>query len=159
MTTTNISNSDDVIDSRDIIARLEELTEDRDALQEDINDKQQELANLNADADNDERTEALDALDEARSNLDNWEDKQEFEILSKVAEQGEGYGDWSYGETLINEDYFEKYCIELVKDMGGMPKDIPSYIENNINWEGVAEDLKADYTEIDFDGTSYFMRA
>ena len=34
----------------------------------------------------------------------------------------------------------------------------PWYINDHIDWEGVAEEIKADYSEVDYDGEAYFIR-
>jgi hypothetical protein len=66
-------------------------------------------------------------------------------------------GDW-YPITLINENYFDSYAEELVRDIGDLPRDLPSYIEKNIDWLGVADELKYDYSEIEFNGDTWFYR-
>jgi len=83
----------------------------------------------------------------------------EYEAIRDFCQELEGYGDLEHGETLIAEDYFEEYAEELTKDCGYIPDNLPSYIENNIDWEGVADDLKLDYTEAYFEGIAYLMRA
>lgn len=60
--------------------------------------------------------------------------------------------------TLIADSYFTDYCKELVTDCGYLPRDLPGFIENNINWDGVADDLKADYSEVTLDGENYWHR-
>ena len=126
-----ISNTDSVIDSRDIIKRIEDL-----------------------------KDELLDCTDEAEAReADLLEEWQELKVLQAVAAEGEQYApDWSCGETLIHEDYFTEYCKELTHDIGAYDSNLPSYIENNIDWDGVADDLKVDYTDIDFDGETYYIR-
>jgi hypothetical protein len=119
MKTNDIDNGQDIIDSRDIIARIEEL-------------------------------DSLDERDE--------DEAKELTILRKVADQGEGYGDWEYGEGLIRESYFETYAQELAEDIGAIGKDM-QWPLSHIDWEAAAEELKMDYTEIDFDGITYYMRA
>jgi len=66
--------------------------------------------------------------------------------------------EWEYGLFLVDEDDFQEYCEELVSDIGDLPTDLPSYIANNIDWEGVAEDLKVDYSEVEFRSTTYLYR-
>jgi len=66
--------------------------------------------------------------------------------------------EWEYGVTLIEEDDFEDYCQELVEDIGDLPRDLPSYISNNIDWSGVADNLRQDYSEVEFRGTTYLYR-
>lgn len=60
--------------------------------------------------------------------------------------------------TLIADSYFTESVKELVTDCGYLPIDLPSFIGNNINWDGVADDLKADYSEVTLDGETYWHR-
>lgn len=141
MRTHNISNTDDVIDSRDVIARIEELESER-----------QELLDAASAAEGDEKITAEDAAVE-------WEEENgdELKALQALAEEAEGYApDWQYGATLIRDNYFVEAMQELVQDIGDLPRDIPSYLE--IDWEKTAENLKADYTSVDFDGVTYWIR-
>ena len=98
----------------------------------------------------------IDRIEELEDTEDE-DEKEELAILTALAEEAEGYApDWKYGEALIREDYFTDYCQELIEDIGDLPKNIPDYIV--INWEETAENLKADYTEVDFDGVTYLIR-
>lgn len=124
-----VSNSDDVIDSRDVIARIDEL----EGMIED-----------NKEADEKDREDLS-------------EEEDELKALKAMAEEGEGYGEWNDGETLIRESYWVEYVEELLKDIGDLPKDIPWYIV--IDWEATAENIGQDYTTLDFDGVTYYMRA
>ena len=145
-----ISNTDNIIDSRDVIARFEELEGERDALQEAVDEAREAL----------EEGEKLDLFD-AEKELDEWnsENEEEYEALKSLCEDGESYAsDWSFGATLIHEDYFTDYAEQLCRDIGDIPNDLPDYIACNIDWDGVAQDLKVDYTEIDFDGQTYLVR-
>lgn len=149
----DISNSDDVIDSRDVIKRIEELEGERETLADEIEEHRaaHEAAEESApDADFDEAK----AFTRAEENLEEWDNDNgdELKTLKKLADDGETLGDWTYGVTLIRESY----CQELVEDIGDMPKDFPSYIV--IDWEATARNLRADYTEIDYDGIAYLAR-
>lgn len=126
---TDVSNAADVIDSRDVIARIEELRAEREELADDP-----------------------DALAE-------WEegDGEEFKALLKLADEGETLSDWEYGEALIRESYFAEYCRQLVSDIGDLPKDIPGYLV--IDWDATADNLRADYTSLDYDGVTYLARS
>ena len=105
---------DDMIDSRDIIAAIEELTEEIAALTlaEDIEATQEEIEDL--DADDPDNAEELETLreklaaltEEAEANAEQIAELREelapFEDLAK-----EGYAaDWHHGETLIRDSYF-----------------------------------------------------
>jgi hypothetical protein len=120
-------NDSEVINSREIIERIEELGQQKEKWE--------------ADQDNLEFPEQ-DELDE----------------LQKLADQCKDCADWEYGETLIREDYFVEYCKDLVKDTGDIPSNLPWYIENHIDWDGVADELKVDYMEVDFNGNTYYIR-
>lgn len=66
--------------------------------------------------------------------------------------------EWEYGNTLIPEGDFQEYIEEMVIDCGDVPKDLPAYISNNIDWSGVADDLKCDYGECEYQGNTYLFR-
>lgn len=131
MTTRDIDNRQDVLDSRDVIARIEELQTIRDAVEEDDGD--------------------LDVFDCT-------EDGEELAALKALAEDGEGSPDWEHGETLIRESYFEDYARELAEDIGAIKGD-ESWPLNFIDWERAADELKTDYMTADFDGVTYYLRA
>ena len=138
-----ITNNEDTLDSRDIIERIEELESELEDLETTVED-----------VDNEYKTEAKKEIEDwQESNLD------ELEALKKLEDEAEGSPDWEYGEILIRESYFVEYCQELCQDIGEIPKDLPWYIANHIDWEGVAREIKQDYMEVDFNGISYFIRA
>jgi antirestriction protein len=124
MTTTEISKFDDLIDIRDVIARVEEL---RDIDQPDV-DELRELASLN------------DFLEECKGNGgdEQWE------------------GDW-YPVTCIRDSYFENYAQELAEDIGSIKSDA-QWPYTCIDWEKAARELQMDYTSVEFDGITYWVR-
>ncbi len=152
----SISNNDDTIDSREVIDRIEELEEQReDALRE------QADAEVDAEAAEDTEEEAPEADQDEVEDLTEFgfdeDDAEELKVLKALAEEASQYAsDWKHGATLIHEDYFTEYCEEMVKDIGDLPNEIPSYLV--IDWEATAHNLKADYTEVDFDGETYLVR-
>lgn len=130
----SIDNMMDVIDSRDIIARIEEL--------DNLVAEQLQLE-----------------LDGEETDRDWPEWLEELQALKTLQEQCEGYvPDWQYGESLIRYSYFPEYCRELLIDCGEIPSNLPWYIADHINWEGVERELSVDYTEVDFNGIIYFVR-
>lgn len=123
------SNCDNIIDSRDIIKRLEELEGNRE-----------------------------DLLADGES-LDEWEDLEEYEALKSLDEEASGYSsDWRYGEALIADDYFTQYAEELAEDIGAIYRNA-AWPLSHINWEDAAEELKQDYTSVDFGGNEYWIRS
>ncbi len=141
-----ITNNEDIIDTRDILRRIEYLQSERDIFQED------------------NELEDYPGFEQAEedSKWVEWDESYQGIELSKLEElesNASGYSpDWNYGSTMIRDSYFEEYAEQLVKDIGDLPDDLPSYIANNIDWKGVAEDLQQDYTEVDFDGVAYWIR-
>ena len=157
MATRTISNWDDVIDSRDVIERIQELRDERESLV-DAEKEARAVAEQPAETE-EERAELDEALKTASAELVEWDDDNgdELKALEALAEEAEGYSeDWEYGATLVRESYFTDYCEELVKDIGDLPKKIPFYIE--IDWEKTADNLRVDYTEVDYDGVTYLVR-
>lgn len=192
-----ISKFDDIIDSRDVIKRIEEIeeyeTSYNDAKAE--HDEAIEARKVAADAAeelrlefiqmldkhgygsqeanaaeeqlglaNEKLTEAEDAVGDYAEALrdaenDFTEDLQEELIkLRALAEQGEGYGDWSHGETLIADRYFPTYAEEVAYDIGAISR-TANWPLNCIDWEQASRELKTDYTSIDFDGETFWMRS
>ena len=126
---TDISNSADIIYSRDIIDRIDELETEYD-------DPGQ--AFLQGEPD-----------DEIR---------EEYRILTALREEAEPYApDWRYGATLIRDDYFEEYAKQLAEDLGVAPVS-DEWPASHIDWEAAADALKQDYVEVDYDGVTYWIR-
>lgn len=130
MTRNTPTKFDDVIDSRDVIERIENL---RRALP-------------------DTAEEVMPGTSDELEDIG-----EELEALEALAEEAERYvPDWEYGATLIRESYFTDYCEELLKDCGELPRELPHYIV--IDWEKTADNLRVDYTEVDFGGVTYLVR-
>lgn len=173
----NVDNTEDFIDTRDLIARIDEIQDEQDSLVEEYTDAKEEAENAAEEEGRDwEPTERLcdainalsrfwditpEEVDDSVQALDNPADDfngdEELTSLKKFAEQIEGYADdYYHGETLIRESYFTEYTEELVKDCYGLPSDLPSWIV--IDWDATAENIKVDYNEADFDGVTYYFR-
>jgi hypothetical protein len=92
--------------------------------------------------------------------IESWKDNwfTELEIIETINNlENEVGSEFSDGVTLIDEDDFEDYCEEFVDDCYGL-RDVPQLIRNNINWSGIADDIKQDYTEVNFRGETYLFR-
>jgi hypothetical protein len=136
MTTTTIMNDQDIIDSRDIIDRIDELED--------------ELEGLGSEGDC-----------EKQGLLDEW---QELKALKELSDQGQSESsDWIHGETLIRRSYFVDYTEELINDCYEMPKQMHSgdwpFRHMTIDYEAAAKELEQDYSSIDFDGVEYLIRS
>ena len=132
MSNTTIDNTDDTIDSRDVIARIEELESDL----QDMEDQRGEL-------------------DEKIKEWKIGSDGLELEALEDLASQGENSADdWSYGVQLIRDSYFEQAMDEMVSECYELPKDLPFWMTITYDYDA----LKQDYTSVDFDGETYWVR-
>lgn len=140
--TTEITNSDDLIDVRDTIARVEELRE--------------ESKFWNARSDADDTVQSGVTGDDVTAEADELAALEA--LLSDLAGNGgdeQWEGDW-YPVSLIRDSYFVEAMRELVSDIGDLPRDIPTYLE--IDWEKTAANLRMDYSSVEFGGVTYWYR-
>lgn len=152
MMTTNIpSNTDDYIDVRDVIERVEELRgEAREAFEAENPDA--------ADC-------ALVDEDYGSDGPGPWSSApEEFAALVELLDDLEGYGgdhQWEgnwYPVTLIRDTYFEDYARELAEDTGQMPREGLTWPFSYIDWEAAARALQMDYSSVEFQGVTYWYR-
>ena len=101
--------------------------------------------------------DVIDRIDYLEGSEDE-EDIEELEALNKLAEQASGSADWTYGETLIRDSHFRDYAEQLAEDLD-LIKINTSWPRTSIDWEQAAEELQIDYTNVDFDGVEYWIRA
>ena len=127
MNTQEIDNTLNVIDSRDIVERLEFL-----------------------------ESEYSDFIENGEE--EDFDYIEELESLRSIIEDWSGVSDWEYGAFFVRDDYWEEYAEDLVREIGDLPRDFPQYIESHIDWGGVAEDIKQDYSPYVFDGVTYWCR-
>jgi hypothetical protein len=151
MTTRTINKYQDILDSRDIIARIEELESELEVHHEEATEANE--TNLDFE-------EWLQAVRKDQSPAhahEYWEEVVELQTLRTLADEAEGYcEDWKYGAALIRDSYFTDYAQELLQDCDELPKDIPHYIV--IDWEATARNIQQDYTSVEFDGVTYWVR-
>ena len=115
-----ITKYDDLIDSRDLMERIEEMEDN------------------------------MEILDD--------EEKEQLATLKEFAKEFEDYAvDFQYGEIAIRDSYFRDYAMELAEDSGAI--DSNSVWPNTcIDWTEAANELQMDYTAIEFDGITYWVR-
>ena len=117
----SIDNYEDVIDSRDIIERIDELEE------------------MQADED---------------CGLDT-DEESELASLKALAAEGEPESeDWVHGVSLVRDSYFTTYIQELVEECYEF--ELPDFVE--VDWEATARNVQQDYTPVEFDGVTYWVR-
>ena len=131
---TDVSNTQDILDSRDIIKRIEELEGECDDLYGD-----------GWDDDTLPVEEDVGELDELRA-------------LIAFQDECEGSPDWIHGEAVIRDTYFEDYARQLAEDIGAISGQ-EGWPLNCIDWEYAASELQTDYMSAEYDGVEYWIRA
>lgn len=135
-----ISHTDDMIDSRDVIARIEEL------------EVELEDAILTDDG------WIIPRSDENDVQLDMNEEHDELEALKELAEAGEAdVMDRHEGVALISENYFETYAEEYASDVGAISSE-HQWPLNHIDWSAAAACLQQDFTRIEWRGIDFWAR-
>ena len=137
-----INNSEDILDSRDVEVYIETLRGDPD-VERALDLRDEDLSKASA--------EELDSLEQTS-------EVQEHDELAAFVEEGEDYGDWQYGATLIRDSYFKTYAQELADDLGMIP-DEATWPANCIDWDQAARELQMDYTSIEYGSVTYWMRS
>jgi hypothetical protein len=119
MTHQEITNNEDILDTRDLLERIDYLegTEDEE--------EQEELSVLQA-------------------------------LIEEVRQySGEAPED---GATLIRDTYFEEYAMQLAEENGAISPHL-EWPLTHIDWESAAQELQNDYSSVDFDGVTYWVRS
>lgn len=65
---------------------------------------------------------------------------------------------WEDGATIIADNYFTEYAEEMAKDCGYINGDTEKWPFTHIDWDAAADELKTDYTEVTFNGETYWTR-
>lgn len=132
---TDLDTTADIIDVRDIIARVEELEE---TLPEVADDRE---AWAYANPEDAAELATLTAL---------------LAELNGMGGDEQWRGDW-YPVTLIRGDYFRDYAQELAEDIGAVNADA-SWPNNCLDWDRAARELRTDYSSVEIDGATYWTR-
>lgn len=127
----------DVLDVRDLIDEFEVL-------------EAEILEGLDGEYTEDELAALIDLQSNEYKEL-----KRVLDELSGCGGDHQWRGDW-YPVSLISEEYFTEYAQEFVRDCGYIPNNLPAFIENNIAWDGVADDMKQDYNYVNIGGETYY---
>jgi len=135
--TITISKYDDIIDIRDVIARVEHLRALRTPGPVDLGEDDNAIAQDDLFA---ELTELESLLDDLRGNGgdEQWE------------------GDW-YPGALIRDSHFRDHARDLAEDTG-MLNESSRWPYTCIDWDQAARELRMDYSSTEFNGTTYWYR-
>lgn len=150
MNKTSDLRGEDIIDSRDVIARIEDLESDVESLYQTWLEEYNEISEIKLEDNSDTR----ERFDQEHHDEDIVE---ELRALKALADDASSSPDWSYGEGLIKDSYFETYAEQLADDIGAIDRNA-NWPINCIDWEKAAEQLKQDYMSVEFDGETYWIR-
>jgi len=144
-------------DSRDLIEYYDELKEETLSQYNEL--KENEFL-LNTKMEMEDYYEYVDDIDVVLSDEEfNSENKEEYIALKSFIDELESYSpDFKYGTSIIHEDYWIEYCKEQCEDVGEIPKKLPWYIANHINWEGVSNEIAMNYKQVEYEGDNYYIR-
>ena len=125
----------------DLENEIEELKEEKEALEEGEEDNEE---------DNSERLKEI---------VQEIEDKEkEIKDLKSDVDHLQGaYNELScYNDMAIADDHIEDYIRSSIEESNTEElESLSNLIKNNINWSGIIEDAKTDYSELTLDGFTY----
>ena len=158
----------DILDSRDLIERADELLDEREDLVAAVAEAEDEFTEANALANaspGDERAveDALAAQRRAvlaQQALSDWleENDDELDALVSLCGECKGYAeDWRHGVALVADDHFRDYAEELADEIGAVDRHA-TWPLSHIDWKAAAEELKQDYTSVTLFGRDYWYR-
>lgn len=140
----------DILNTRDLNRRLNELEDEREDLEDAVTILKDELKDCDPDEKEDYENDVADAIEA----LQEWDDKYKEE-LDELYTMRDEIPEWRHGEALIAEEDFAEYAEQLADDLYGIHNHWPF---DHIDWDAAADALKADYSTIDYQGTTYFYR-
>lgn len=155
--TSEIDNNTDILDSREIQERLDYLTDEIQSALESSGRDETDFSTLAEDHTPEDLERIIDRLIN-RELLESsvWD---EWSIIRETFDGVKDCSEWKFGMTFLRESYVdEDWAENECKGMGLIPNDLPFFIESNIDWDGVKDDLLQDYTSLDFDGVKYYYR-
>lgn len=151
------------IDTRDLYKRKCELEELRAAVTAAQEELDQHLTRKP-----DEIEDSLEAFEEWDTQRDDLQDDldaaqadfgdDEAAELAELEELESEISDFRHGETMIPVYDFEDYARQFAEDIGAL-EDCDRWPATCLDWKEAAEELSSDFTEVEYQGTSYYVRA
>lgn len=140
------------LDTRDLIEERDEL---KSQILDDFNEKFNAEVEIYEDID--------DFMDDFNCETDDqdgffeyWEEEiSTIEEINKLEDEVYN-GEFESGTTLIEEKDFTEYAQVFLEDCGYISRDFPTWIV--IDWDETADNVKQDYSEVEYRGTTYLYR-
>ena len=125
-----------------------------DDLENEIEELKEEKENLEEgeEEDNSERLKEIDQEIEEK-------EKEISDLKSDVDHLQGAYNELlCYNDMAIADDHIEDYIRSSIEESNAEElESLSNLIKNNINWSGIIEDAKTDYSEFELDGFTYFF--
>lgn len=104
------------------------------------------------------KVELTDMFDDADCELTHQEEQELEELHELESELGMTLeaADQN-GLYFIDEDYFVEYAKELAYDVGAIDNDA-AWPCTHIDWDAAADELRMDYTEVEYEGSTYLVQ-
>lgn len=146
--------SKNILDSRDLNDRLEELQTEFSTWKDSLTHDQ--ISSIKKEFEVPENEKISDEefnwawQDEVGS------DAIELKDLIELREQ---FGrEWNDGVTLVEDSYFETFAGEEAESIGAFIARSSAWPYCCIDWQKAAEQLQMDYSSVEFDGKTYWYR-
>ena len=147
--------SNNILDSRNLNTRLEELQSEFDSWKDSLTPEQ--IADFKEKY---ETPESEELSDEEFSW--EWEDEvgSDADELKNLIDLREQFGrEWNNGIAFVKDSYFEEFAEDEADQLGyfgNCSKNDWPY--NCIDWRQAASQLQNDYSSVEFDGETYWYR-
>ena len=126
-----------------------------EALRDAVTEAWEELTAAVADESREHEREELSAAHDAAQDEFGEDEQTELAEIEEISTATSSFRD---GEAMIPVEDFEEYAEQLAEDTGAIDRNA-SWPLNHIDWTAAAEALSADYTEVSYQGTDYYVRA
>lgn len=104
----------------------------------------------------DRKNELIDRRDDEDYIMADYEVEELDALLELESEIGSLEECARNGVYFIDEDYFVEYAKEFAHDIGAIDSDT-TWPATHIDWDAAADELRMDYTEVEFEGNSYLV--
>jgi len=129
-----------------------DLLDELDELRDEYTDLKETLGYATIDVAEDPDNEEYREIEkDAREALNTWDSLDRMQMLKDIECYITRYS------LLIDDLYINEYVEESCLSSGEVPDELPWYIKDSIDWKQVASYVSMDYTEIEFDGTTYYI--
>lgn len=154
-----ITNSDDIIDGRELQRRIDYLEAERESLAESLEEAREslreetdKLREVGHEPDLTELQEAVTNWSDSLAEWDASDEAKELKTLQAIASNVD-----TRDATLIRADHFPQYAQQQAEELN--PRDaLARWPFTCIDWDQAAHELQGDYSSLDFDGVTYYVR-